>query len=275
MRPRDLLSDGPDGYVAARTAAAKAARAAGDRDLAAELKALGKPTAALWAVLAAADDEQLVRDTVTATSELAGVQAAGDRAAIVAATRRRKELVERVIAAAVADAGRWGDVAGGRRDEIRRIVERLTRSPESVGAWVDATLRTLPDDAGGFSVFDGMTVASPPASAARPARSRARQGQHTVEASDDVLTVPSDGPVPGPDPAPEPEPVRPDPMRVRRADRRLAEAERRLVAAAERLERAEAALTAATADADRARAAAAEAARELATRRTERSALDE
>ena len=162
MRARQLLTDGPDGYVAARAAAVKAAKADKDRPLAAALQALGKPTGALWAVLAAADDEALVREAVAATSELATVQAAGDRAGIVAATARRKGLVERIISAAVAEAGRGGDIAGPRRDEIRRIVERLTRAPEAVDSWVDATLRTLPDDTGGFSAFDGLTLAAPP-----------------------------------------------------------------------------------------------------------------
>lgn len=274
MDARHLLTDGPDGYVPARTASVKAAKAAKDKPLAAELQALSKPTAALWAVLAAADDAALVRDAVSATSQLATVQAAGDRTAIVAATKHRKELVERVIAAAVTDAGRWGDVPGPRKDEIRRIVERLTRAPEAVDAWVEATLRTLPDDAGGFSAFADMTLAPPPPRdrPTRPAPTRSpRHGQHTVDTSDDVLTASRET-------AAEPEPARRprvDPVAVRRAERALATAERDLASAGERLTRAEAAAADAAAQLERARAAVAEAEQTLAARRDERRRPDE
>jgi hypothetical protein len=54
---RALLAAGPEGYTAARDAAVKARRAAGDREGAAALKALRRPALALWAVLAAAEHE--------------------------------------------------------------------------------------------------------------------------------------------------------------------------------------------------------------------------
>src|SRR4051812_7809563 len=50
---RSLLDGGPQGYVERRDALAKALRTAGDRDAAAAVKALSKPTLAWWAVLAA------------------------------------------------------------------------------------------------------------------------------------------------------------------------------------------------------------------------------
>ena len=258
MHARDLLSDGPDGYVALRAAAVTAVRAGGDKELAGELKALTKPTAALWAVLAAGDDDALVRDAVAATGELAAVQAGGaDRSALSAATARRRDLVERLIGRAVDEAKRWGDVPGGRRDEIRAIVDRLTRSPEATDAWIDATLRTLPDDAGGFSAFEGLTLAAP------PPRDRPAPVRRSVAA-----------PRPAAPPEPESAPPRPDPAEVRRADRLVAAAERDVARATEASERAEAAARTAADEATAARTTLAAAVAELTARRSARVALD-
>jgi hypothetical protein len=63
----ELYGLAPGDFVAARTAAEKQARADGDRELAGQIRALGKPTAAAWVA------NQLVRrhtDEITALREL-------------------------------------------------------------------------------------------------------------------------------------------------------------------------------------------------------------
>ncbi|NEM08179.1 hypothetical protein [Geodermatophilus normandii] len=65
----DLYALPPEGFVAARTEAARGARAAGDRGLAREIGALGKPSTAAWACNA------LVQE---APDEIAGLVELGD-----------------------------------------------------------------------------------------------------------------------------------------------------------------------------------------------------
>jgi hypothetical protein len=178
---RPLLDAGPAGFTTARDAASRALRAAGDRAGAAAVKALRKPAVALWAVLAAGADEAAARDVVAATEELATVQAAAsDRARLAEATARRRAAVDRVTETAVAAlAGHEGSAAARRRDEIRTLADRVSRRADLLPAWLDATLRDIPDDAVGFGAFAGIDLAPPvgerpaPAAAARRAPDKA------------------------------------------------------------------------------------------------------
>lgn len=201
MDARELLAVGPEGYTAARDAEVKRRRAQGDRAGANELKALGRPSLALWAVLAAADDAALVCAAVEATGELARAQrdaaGGGDAAAVGPATAARRAAVDAVRDRAVSRLAEATDRkrADGQRDEIRALVDRASRHPELLAAWIDGTLRDVPDGTG-FDAFEDLAdvipigrdrrratapVAEPPAGAPAGGREALERAQRERE----------------------------------------------------------------------------------------------
>ena len=158
---RDLFRVAPDDYVAERTRLVKQARAAGDRELAKAFTALKRPNLSLWAVLAAGDDTDAVHRVVTTTTELGKVQVEGGApAALSTATKRRRLALEVLVERAVAALAKWVSAAETRRGEIRGIVDQLSRHPDLTEAWIDGTLRDLPDEMLGFAAFADMPVAA-------------------------------------------------------------------------------------------------------------------
>jgi len=156
---RVLLQVAPDDYVAERTRLVKQARAEGDRTRAAFYQSLKHPNLSLWAVLAAGDDAEAVHGIVSATAELAKIQARGsDSAALSTATKHRRKALEAVVDRAVSELARWERAAEARRADIRGIVDQLSRHADVVEGWIDATLRDLPDDAWGFGAFADLEV---------------------------------------------------------------------------------------------------------------------
>ncbi len=158
---RVLLQVSPDDYVAERTRLVKQARADGDRAQAGLYQSLKHPGRSLWAVLVAGDDADAVHAIVTATTELAKIQAAGgDARALATATQQRRKTLDAVVDRAVAALARWDAGAAARRAEIRGVVDKLSRHPDVAEAWIDGTLRELPGDSWGFGAFTDMEVAS-------------------------------------------------------------------------------------------------------------------
>ena len=156
---RALLKVAPGDYVAERTRLAKEARVAGDRSAAAGYLALKRPNLALWAVLAAGDDADAVRTVVTATADLAKVQSGGsDVAAMSKATQHRRKALESLVDTAVKALARFEPAAEARRAEIRGVVDQLSRREDLADAWLDGTLRDLPDDSWGFGAFADLEV---------------------------------------------------------------------------------------------------------------------
>jgi hypothetical protein len=167
---RALFAVAPSDYVDERTKLAKQAKANGDKAGAAFIVALKRPAVALWAVLAAADDDELVHDAVAATTEVAEVQASGhDSAALATASQRRRASVDALVEAAVAALARWSVDAMSRRQEIRDIVDQLSRRADLTANWLDGTLRDLPEAAVGFDMFAAVDVTPrPQTSVAKP-----------------------------------------------------------------------------------------------------------
>ena len=188
---RVLLQVSPDDYVAERTRLVKLARADGDRVLAGFLQSLKHPGRSLWAVLAAGDDAAAVHGIVTATMELARIQAGGsDSRVLSSATQQRRKALESVVDRAVAALARGDAGAEARRAEIRGLVDQLSRHPDVAEAWIDGTLRDLPDDSWGFGAFTGVEVAAAPSSdkPSRAARAvRVRQARQDVAAAEREL----------------------------------------------------------------------------------------
>jgi hypothetical protein len=170
---RELLAAGPDGYTAARDAEVRRRKGERDRDGAASIKALGKPSLALWAVLAAADDAELTRRAVAATTSLAETQGAavvgkGAEQIAVATAARKKALDAVTDAAASALAAHDKAATIAHRTEIRSLIDRVSRHPELLDDWLAGTLRDIPPDTG-FEAFDAMTPQSRPRTERAPA----------------------------------------------------------------------------------------------------------
>jgi hypothetical protein len=213
---RLLLQVAPDQYVAERTRRVKEARAEGDRARAGFYQSLKHPNLSLWAVLAAGADADAVRGIVTATTELAKVQAGGsDSGALSAATKQRRKALEALVDRAVAALAHWERGAEARRAEIRSVIDQLSRHADVVEGWIDGTLRDLPDDAWGFGAFADMEVKP----ASQSAELRPRKAKPGAGARKTTTAEPD-------------EPAPPAPSRSARAQR--AKEARRVVAAAKR-----------------------------------------
>jgi hypothetical protein len=157
---RVLLEVAPDQYVTERTRVVKQARADRDKARANFYQSLKRPSVALWAALVAADAD-VVHKILTVTTELGEVQAGGSSPAdLTAATQRRRTTLEGFVDRAVNALAMFDAGAEKRRPEIRGLVDRLSRNPELAEAWIDGTLREMPDEQFGFGAFAGVEVTS-------------------------------------------------------------------------------------------------------------------
>ncbi len=155
---RVLLEVAPEQYVTERTRLVKQARADRDKAQANFFQSLKRPSVALWAALVAADAD-VVHKLLSATSELGEVQAGGSSPAdLTAATKRRRTTVEGFVDRAVNALAMFDAGAEKRRPEIRSLVDQLSRNPDLADAWIDGTLREIPDEQFGFGAFDGVAL---------------------------------------------------------------------------------------------------------------------
>ncbi len=240
---RSLFRVAPADYVSERTRLVKAAKADGNKTLAAAYQALNRPNLPMWAVLAAADDDA-VHFLIAATAEVAATQAGGgNSSAIAPAMQHRRTAIDALVERAVDALAKWDDSAGTRRAEIRSIVDQLSRHGDLVESWLDGTLRDLPDDSLGFASFTEMALPARPASANAKQPAGAKQPAHSAPAPAKVEAVPA------------PEPVRETAeeraaraervARQRQARKDVAATTRELITATRRVETATAALHAA------------------------------
>ena len=155
-----LYAADPDEFVEARQALVKRLRSAGDRERAAEVAKLRRPTAAAWAV------NQLARrhpDDLAGLVELGQelhraherLLAGGRDDATVTSGRRRREaiadLVERA-AGILADSGRTGDA---HRDAIAATLDAASLDPDRAEDVVAGRLSKELDPPSGFGVGGG------------------------------------------------------------------------------------------------------------------------
>jgi hypothetical protein len=172
---RVLLEVAPDQYVTERTRLVKQARADKDKERAGFYQSLKRPSVGLWAVLAAGDAE-VVGKILAVTTELGDVQAGGSNpASLAASTQTRRKTLEGFVDRAVNSLAMFDSGAEKRRAEIRGVVDQLSRHPELAEAWIDATLREMPDEEFGFGAFADIEVSMPSkqATAKPPTRVRA------------------------------------------------------------------------------------------------------
>ncbi|HEX4018450.1 MAG TPA: hypothetical protein VHX15_17060 [Frankiaceae bacterium] len=164
----ELYGLAPKEFVAARTEAEKRARAAGDRELAGQIHALAKPTAAAWAA------NQLVRQH---PDEIAGLGELGAGLREATATLEREQLKSlsqqqnRVIAALVSQGRALAKAAGQAMSEpTERGLEATLRAAladEELAAQLSAGQLSSALEHVGFA---GTLTGSATGSAPKPAR---------------------------------------------------------------------------------------------------------
>src|SRR6476661_5173618 len=153
-----------DRFTAERDALVKALKADGDKDAAAEVKRLAKPTQAAWAVNAAIrEDPQAAQALVEAARTLADAQqellGGGDASALRAAATQAREAVDALLDAAPA--------RGAAVDKVRATLHAATVDPEVLEEV--AAGRVLRERAAsGFGGLDALP--DPPARTATKAR---------------------------------------------------------------------------------------------------------
>ncbi len=174
MDAEDLYRLAPAAFTAARDAAAKQARADGDREAAAALKALRRPTVAAWLLNALVHEEPaLVTQLLQLGPDLAQAQAGGDAVALRALGEQRRQLVSAVVGRAVGAAGR--PVPAAVRDEVASTLEAALADPASADAVRSGRLvRAL--SYAGFGEVDLADAVAPPSRL--PARAGKKPRQH-------------------------------------------------------------------------------------------------
>lgn len=133
METRDLYRLAPEDFTAARDEAAKAAKAAGDTDVAKALKAARKPSVSAWLLnLLAAHETDLLEQLLALGPALAQAQAHGQGDDLRLLGAQRRELVGAVTQRAVELAGR--SVTAAVRDEVAGTLEAALADSASADA---------------------------------------------------------------------------------------------------------------------------------------------
>ena len=232
----DLFDLPPEEFVAARDALAKRLKADGDKEAAATVKALRRPTVAAWAV------NQVARSTA-GRKDIAALLQVGDRlrdahdallegkgdTAIREATVERRKLVAKLTKAAVAKLGTGGEA---QHDAISHTFDAAVADPDA-GLAVRAGRLTKELDApsgfGGGLIF-GADPAAASARSTRPRRDE-RRAARQARRSDSTTPEPAGAPAPreavvDDEPAPTKAPAGPTAAERKAAERRRKELQR-------------------------------------------------
>ncbi|MDP2290117.1 MAG: hypothetical protein Q8M22_02950 [Actinomycetota bacterium] len=242
---RSLFRVAPADYVSERTRLVKAAKAEGNKAIAAAYQGLKRPNLPMWAVLAAADDDA-VRFLLAATAEVAATQAGGGNSgAITTAMQHRRTAIDALVERAVDALAKWDDGAEARRPEIRSLVDQLSRLDHLADSWLDGTLRDLPDDSLGFASFTEMALPARQASTGGKKSAGGKQPARTAPAPAKVEVDVEAAPEPARETAEERAARAERVARQRQARKDLAATTRELITATRRVETATTALHAA------------------------------
>ena len=184
MDADDLYRLAPEDFTAARDAAAKQARADGDREGAAALRALRRPTVSAWLLnTLVRTAPELVEQLLELGPGLAQAQAGGDAAALRALGEQRRQLVGAVVDRAAASGGR--PVTAAVRDEVASTLEAALADPASADAVRSGRLVRALSYAGfgDVDLADAVAAApSAPTAAGPTATAKAAPDRRLVEA---------------------------------------------------------------------------------------------
>jgi hypothetical protein len=177
----ELLLIDPNDFVARRNDLARELRAQGDKDGAAEVKGLRRPSVAVWALNQVAHEHtELAHQLVDAANAAEAAQRAllegnapDDFRAVVTRRRHAMTAVAAVAAVVIERSGRTPD-ANAR--EIDTALNAIVASSDALDTFARSELVAVPDASGETEMFAGITLperthAAPPASVrALPAR---------------------------------------------------------------------------------------------------------
>jgi hypothetical protein len=159
----ELFTLAPGDFTAARNALVKALRKEGRRELAAEVGALRRPTAAAWAVNQAVREHrdryaQLLEagDAVRVAQRraLSGVKRGGMREA----TRARRELIEELAGVAVALLDAQGAAGDSHRGDIVATFDAASADAETAAIVGTGRLSQALPVSPGFGALEGLTM---------------------------------------------------------------------------------------------------------------------
>jgi hypothetical protein len=170
----ELFTLAPGDFIAARNALVKQLRSEGRRELAAEVGALRRPTAAAWAVNLAVREHrdrfaQLLEagDAVRVAQRraLSGVKRGGMREA----TRARRDLIEELADVAVALLDAQGAAGDSHRGDIVATFDAASADAETAAVVGTGRLAQALQVSSGFGTLEGLTaLATPGADRAAP-----------------------------------------------------------------------------------------------------------
>ena len=164
---RELYALPPGEFTRARDARVKELRSDGDRDAAAAVKALRKPTVAAWALnqLArsrAADVKRLLEAGERLRSAQEELLGGGDRAAFQEAATAERELVAGLTADATTLASEAGERGGGLREKVAETLHAAALDEETAEELRAGRLTREREAIGGFGAPGGGPAPAPP-----------------------------------------------------------------------------------------------------------------
>lgn len=166
----ELYAGAPDAFVAARDAAARAAREDGDRELAAQVRALRRPSAAAALVnaLARSDADPGLADLADLGARLRQAQSELVGAQMKNLGAERNSLVRTLVDAAVGDSGASGAV----RDQVAATLTAAVADPAAEQAVRSGRLVTALhySGLGEVDISAATATALPASSAAAPTK---------------------------------------------------------------------------------------------------------
>lgn len=177
-------------FTTARTRHAKAARAAGDARLAAEIGALPKPTTSVWLLnILARDRPDALGSVLSLGSQMQRAQADGDGAELrTLAADQQPQLTAAATAAAEAAAARGVEVTKSVRTRVVQSLQAAMADPEAAGAVASGRLLRELASPGFGSVDLTGAVASPETVTAYEVSGRRAKPAAVVGAPDDPTT---------------------------------------------------------------------------------------
>jgi hypothetical protein len=197
----ELYGLSPEEFTAARTAAEKQARSAGDRSLAADVKALRRPTLSAWAV------NQLVRERSELVTQVVGLGESLRQAqsllqgdALRELTRQRRQLVAAVVAETrKLAAGRGQKLSEAAARQVEETLQAAMADPEAADAVLSGLL-TQPLSSTGveslaqvLAVPDARAEPRPQLSVVRDDGRERREAEERVQAAGKAVRAAAKG----------------------------------------------------------------------------------
>jgi chromosome segregation ATPase len=185
----DLLAIPPKRFTAARNAAAKEVAAGGDREAAAEIKGLPRPTLALWSLNRVAHEHSdLVAAFIDAAAKLRKAHESGGD--IRAATRPEREAEGRVAEAAVQVAAGEGAATETVMRGIRQALGAAAADPEVAATLRAGRLIREPEAPSIDQLLGSLTVAPAGSKAKAPSKSDRQERRRALR--DEVAEAKAD-----------------------------------------------------------------------------------